>query len=340
MNLRIERFDIAEATPADIAAHVELVVASTTVDRPGDPLPNRDGVVASLTTGLSGRGLPQVWTAHAGDELVGKGIVGQPADENDHMSIIDMQVAPTHRRRGVGSALLREMMPTIAAPGRTLATSWSVVEDTPGAFWAEKLGGRVTTRVVVQAVDLATVDRTLWEIPAPAGYRPVAWKNAAPDDLVESFAKARTAIEEADLDDWSYQVPAWTAERVRQAEAELRARNAEQRIVAVLHESSGDVVGLTELVLYSPEATLGFQYDTAVLPEHRGHGLGAFMKAQQLLGIAAERPTVQRVGTSTNASNESSLRMNRRVGYHPVRVGMAVEMPSAELAERVQSTRQ
>jgi len=340
VNIRIERFDLAKATPDELAAHVELAVAAMAADRPSDPLPSHDSVVAALTTGFAGRGLPQVWAAYLDDKLAGKGVVSHPTDENDQLSLIDMQVHPALRRQGVGTALLREMLPAIAAPGRTLAASWNTVADTPAATWAERLGFRVTTRVVVQAVDFETVDRTLWEIAAPAGYRAEAWCNTAPDELVESFAKARTAIEEAQLDDWTYRLPAWTVERVRQGEADLKARNAEQRIVAVVHEPTGDVVGLTELVFYSPEATLGYQYDTAVLPEHRGHGLGAFLKAQMLRRVAADRPKTKRVNTSTNAGNESGLRMNRRVGYEAVRTGIAVEIASAELVARVHATQQ
>jgi len=335
MNLTVERFDATQAGPDELAAHLALARAAMAVDRPTDPAPTYESVVGPLTTAFMGRGVPLVWVAHRGGELVGKGVVSLPSGENSHLAALDMQVHPAHRRQGVGFALLRAMNPAVTAPDRTIATSWNVVADTPAARWAEKLGFRVVRRSVVSAIDLVTADRTLWEIEAPAGYRAEHWCGHAPDALLHSYAHARTAIEDAPLGDASDRMPSWTAARVREAEAEVRARNAEQRIVVAVHEPTAEVVGLTEVQFNDFQPAIGYQVDTAVLADHRGHGLGAFIKAEMLRRVVAERPAARRIHTANEASNTPALRMNQRVGYKPIRTAIVVETSCADLAERL-----
>ncbi|SFF11426.1 Acetyltransferase (GNAT) family protein [Actinoplanes philippinensis] len=337
MSFRFQLFDPAGATSSEIAAHVNLARACAAADRPSEPAPTYDSVVVSLSTGMSGRGRPNVWTAHRGEHLVGKGIVSLPADENTDLSLIDVQVHPEHRRRGIGTGLLQRMMPTITTPGRVTVASWTTIEDTPAAHWARHLGFRVTKRVVVQALDLETVDRGLWELPAPAGYRLAHWRDSAPEHLVESFAAARNAINDTPIGDLTLQIPQWTVDRVRREEAVLRDRNVEQHVVVAVHEQSNRVAGLTALQFYSPDAPLGYQHDTAVLAGHRGLGLGAVVKAAMLRLISAERPATRRLVTSTDAEQAPARRMNQRVGFEPVRTAIVVETPATDLAARVRA---
>jgi hypothetical protein len=63
---------------------------------------------------------------------------------------------------------------------------------------------------------------------------------------------------------------------------------------------------------------MGFQGDTGVRPDHRGHGLGAWMKAVNHLRLADERPDVEWVQTWNADSNEPMLRINRALGFAPV----------------------
>jgi mycothiol synthase len=275
-----------------------------------------------------------VWAAHSDGLLVGKGMVSHPSGENDNLSLLDMQVHPDWRRRGVGSALLEAMLPAVTAAARTIVASWNVVKDTAAAAWADKLGFAVTMEAVVQGANLATIDRSLWGIPAPDGYRAEHWCNTAPVELVESYAVARTAIEDAPFAGSSYRPPTWTVERVRAEEEGLAKRNVEQRIVAAVHESTGAVIGLTAVEFYDSAAAIGYQHDTAVLAAHRGRGIGTFLKAEMLRRIAADRPTARRIHTSTD-KNEPALKMNARVGYEQIRTAIVVEMPVSDFAARV-----
>jgi len=53
----------------------------------------------------------------------------------------------------------------------------------------------------------------------------------------------------------------------------------------------------------------------AVAIPHRGHGLGLWVKALNLLRLTDERPLVQRVSTWNAASNDHMIRVNRALGF-------------------------
>jgi GNAT superfamily N-acetyltransferase len=109
-------------------------------------------------------------------------------------------------------------------------------------------------------------------------------------------------------------------EHVRAVERHSREAGRERRVVAAVHERSGAVAGLTvlEITLLAPE--LAYQDDTVVLPEHRGHGLGLWVKAEMLRWLAADGAAVRRIRTTTDPTNDHMLRINERLGFRRVRV--------------------
>lgn len=79
------------------------------------------------------------------------------------------------------------------------------------------------------------------------------------------------------------------------------------------------------------------QHDTSVVAAHRGHGLGAVMKAAMMRWVVEERPGVERVTTGTAAANAHMLRVNRSLGYRDLRAFAWMESGVAALAERLGS---
>jgi len=60
-----------------------------------------------------------------------------------------------------------------------------------------------------------------------------------------------------------------------------------------------------------------FQEDTLVLREHRGHRLGALVKAAVLRDLAAAFPEVERITTYNAEDNEPMVAVNRALGFEP-----------------------
>ena len=104
---------------------------------------------------------------------------------------------------------------------------------------------------------------------------------------------------------------------IRQNEAGHREMGFTDWVTVAVHEQTGAVAGLTELELGPPPRA--FQEDTAVVPAHRGSGLGLWIKADMLCRLRAERPDVTEVITGNAASNEHMLRINTQLGFRPHR---------------------
>jgi GNAT superfamily N-acetyltransferase len=72
-----------------------------------------------------------------------------------------------------------------------------------------------------------------------------------------------------------------------------------------------------------------------VLAAHRGHGLGAWLKAANLRRLTAARPVVREVRTSNAADNEHMLRVNRQVGFTVTASAQNREAALADLRARL-----
>jgi GNAT superfamily N-acetyltransferase len=246
--------------------------------------------------------------------VVGFGAVGFLDEENDHIGRVDVLVHPDVRRHGVGTALLTAALPAVRAHRRRVVQG-AVLKDGPGQAWGAGLGFQIVHETVLQELVLATTDRSSWEVPTPAGYELRWWTGNTPPELLASYAAARTAIGDAPLGDSSEQAPQWTADRVREAEARLRQRRVEQRVVVAIHTATGAVAGITQIELYPHRPTIAYQGETAVLAEHRGHRIGLAVKTRMLRRLITDRPAIDRVFTSCAVSNTHMLRLNRTLGF-------------------------
>jgi ribosomal protein S18 acetylase RimI-like enzyme len=306
------------------------------VDRPDEETPPFEAAVGRLLTPLTARGPEQFWCVRVDGHLVGMATVGFPDDENGALAMTDIRVHPDHRRRGIGTALLRAALPTMRERHRATVAGWGVTAGGAGSRWAETLGFRVVHHDVLQVLDLGQSDPERWDTGAPAGYRIARWAGSAPDDLLVSYARARVAIHDAPSEDTSYRDPQWTPERVREAEADLRRRRIEQRVVVGVHETTGEVAGLTEVELHDTRPDFAYQGDTAVLPSHRGRRIGTWIKSHMIQWLRYERPAVRRIGTSTAASNTHMIRINHELGFETLRRMVDVEAEVAALSSRLE----
>ena len=103
------------------------------------------------------------------------------------------------------------------------------------------------------------------------GYRLFSWDGVVPDELAETFAASRRAMDDVPMDDTDYGTQVWDVDRVRSVAEVIANRNDLLTTVAAM---SGDsIAGFTELVVPGNGTGDAQHYGTGVLPEHRGHGL-------------------------------------------------------------------
>ncbi|MEV6603802.1 GNAT family N-acetyltransferase [Kutzneria sp. NPDC051319] len=309
---------LVDPLTADVDEHHELHLAVSKVDYPTVAPPTREAVLIRLRNPDVDLGESVAWTARVDGRLVGALAAQLPVDGNEHLGMVRLVVHPELRRHGIGTLLLHTAAAALRDRGRVTVEVSRVESNSPGDRFATALGFRTATRSIFQLLEFAEVDPDIWDVPTPLGYRLVRWIGQAPEHLVESYARARHAIGDAPPGGSAWRTPTWTVDRVRRLEAAYREHGVERRVVAAV-DTTGDVVGLTELDLQPLRPDLAAQRDTAVLAAHRGHGLGQAMKAAMLRWITADNPSLRRVWTSTATANQYMADVNHRLGFATVR---------------------
>jgi ribosomal protein S18 acetylase RimI-like enzyme len=91
----------------------------------------------------------------------------------------------------------------------------------------------------------------------------------------------------------------WDVDRVRAVAKAVEERGDHLHAVAAIDTADGSIVGFTELVVPGGGKGDGQHYGTGVLPEHRGHGLGRWMKAESIRQARERYPDLTGLLTRT-----------------------------------------
>ncbi|MFE4258735.1 GNAT family N-acetyltransferase [Streptomyces sp. NPDC056883] len=312
---------LQHVSAAEAIAWHQVVQASTAHDLPGVPAPDLGQIQAQLTRpALGSRRL--MWLATRTDGVpVGVAalrVFTSPGQE--HLAEVDLHVDPAHRRLGTGSLLLSAAVAACRAENRRSLIA-TAPADGPGEAFSGRRGFR---RALALSHLLLRLDDTdgaaLLRIAEAehAGYRLTGWTGTVPDGLADSFAAAKNAMNDAPVGDLDYGSVAWDADRVRAMAAVVADRGNTLLTVAAVHDS-GAMAGYTEIVIPHGAPPRVQQYDTAVVPEHRGHGLGLWVKAAMASRLRAEHPGVVEIETDNADDNVHMLAVNHRLGFRSYR---------------------
>ncbi|MFF3685432.1 GNAT family N-acetyltransferase [Streptomyces sp. NPDC002187] len=239
-------------------------------------------------------------------------------ERNRHTAFLDMlAVHPRARKRGIGARLWSAVRDELAAHRRTSVT---VEVELGGAGEAFAVGLGFTDVLSLAWYVQNTADAlAVHPLPPrlPDGYTWAHWTGVVPDTLAAAFAEAHNAMEDAPSGDMDRATPAWDADRVRAAAQVIEDRGGVILSSAVVHTAGGSdtVAAYTELVLRDPSDVRALQYDTVVLPAHRGRGLGRAVKRHMLTAVASAHPSVREIATTVADENRPMLVVNQQLGY-------------------------
>lgn len=336
MQLDVYRLSPDEAADGELGEFHSLLDASYAVDRPEMVPVRREFAESMLRNPPSPPGTWLHWMARGEGELVGFAALYLPAaPENARLGTTSVIVAPAHRRRGIGTRILRAVLPEVRAHGRAIVAGRGMTVGGAGEKWARGLGFAVVNRQVTQRLVASAENGARWNVDAPPGYRLLRWNGVAPEELVDSVARVRRAVEDAPRGDSRYLAPEWDAARVRREEQDYARRGFERFTVAALDAAGGDVVAITELIRHPSRPREAQQQVTAVLAGHRGRGLGVAVKASLMRWLAQAHPEVASVRTITGWENRYMIAVNARLGYETVRDWCDVEADTEGLAVRL-----
>ncbi|GAB3071966.1 GNAT family N-acetyltransferase [Micromonospora schwarzwaldensis] len=337
----VREWDPRTASSAEIASLLDTLNAVLAADLPQDPPWQANSLREYLSEVMLGERRIS-WVAQ-GDPAPD----GTPGAIVGHVhvlllggiGVLEVLVHPTLRRTGIGRALVRVAARRVWDEGFQ-SIGVEVVGDTPAVAFYEALGFTreyVETRSVL---DLGTVDwPALTEMAAEvgAGYHVEFCPGGPPDELIEAYARAKAEVR--DMEDGELRPSSYDPERLRDSLATLHRRGMKPYIVLALHEQTGEVAGLTEVVVPAQHPTRADQYDTIVVRDHRGYGIDRAIKARMLLELRSAEPELAEVQTWNAQANESMLKVNAELGYRPDRDWCEYGVDVAELVHRLDTHR-
>ncbi|MET8257398.1 GNAT family N-acetyltransferase [Micromonospora sp. NPDC005553] len=337
----VREWDPRTASSAEIASLLATLNAVLAADLPQDP-PWREASLREYLAEVMPGERRISWIAQA-----------EPTDPGDtgavigqvhvlllgDIGVLEVLVHPSARRTGLGRDLVLRAARRVYQEGFQ-SIGVEVVGDTPAVGFYESLGFTreyVETRSVLDltAVDWAELAEMATGI--GAGYQLEFFPGGPPDDLIEAYARAKAEVR--DVDDGELRPSSYDPERLRDSLDTLHRRGMKPYIVLARHEQSGEVAGLTEVVVPAQHPTRADQYDTIVAQDHRGYGIDRAIKARMLLELRSAEPELIEVQTWNAQANEAMLKVNAELGYRPDRDWCEYSVDVAELVHRLDPPR-
>jgi GNAT superfamily N-acetyltransferase len=337
----VREWDPRTASSAEIASLLDTLNAVLSADLPQDPPWRESSMREYLSEVMPGeRRISWVYEADPAPDGTPGAILGHV-----HVlllggiGVLEVLVHPALRRTGLGRELVRVAARRVWDEGFQ-SIGVEVVGDTPAVAFYEALG---FTREYVETRSVLDLGAVEWPVLAEmatevgAGYHVEFCPGGPPDDLIEAYARAKAEVR--DVDDGELRPSSYDPQRLRDSLDTLHRRGMKPYIVLALHEQTGEVAGLTEVVVPAQHPTRADQYDTIVVRDHRGYGIDRAIKARMLLELRSAEPELAEVQTWNAQANEAMLKVNAELGYRPDRDWCEYSVDVAELVHRLDSQR-
>jgi GNAT superfamily N-acetyltransferase len=333
----VREWDPRTAPSEEIESLLATLNAAVSVDLPDDPPWRADSFREYLSVTMPGeRRVCWVAESSPGAAARGEPVLGQAnVLLLGDMGVLDLVVHPQARHVGLGRELLGAAVRRAFGEGfRSMGVE--VVGGTPAVEFFERYGFRCAFMEVRNVLRMSTVDwQRLGEMAGgvSSGYRVEFYPGGPPADLYEGYVEAKEIVRESyEVGDLDLHPSSYDPERLAASVNTLHARGLKPYIVIGIHEQTGEVAGLTEVVVPAQRPTRADQYDTVVVPKHRGYGLGRAIKARMLFELRSAEPQVTEVQTWNAIENEPMLRVNAELGFRADRQWSEYEADVADLA--------
>ena len=280
------------------------------------------------------------WLAWVDSQPVGYAMLGVNTIDDPGGGHITVFVAPEFRRRGVGRQLAERVRADLGKETVRLSSEIStpplgdheqaltspngigaVPADHPGVRLALSYGFRLGQVGRIGHYDFADpavpLSAALAEAKAVAqGYEVLCFEGVPAPELRDDIAllKERMSVDEP-VGEMPRVVTQWDAARVAEFYSD-QGEVCRVFIALAIETATGRAVAINEMLSNRtlPKNPL-YQWDTLVLPEHRGHRLGMLVKAANLQAVHAAVPEARLVTTFNAAENGPMLAVNDALGF-------------------------
>ena len=336
--MRIERFDAVTADEATALAFAALLADARRCVTPlGTTLPAPYVLNRLRHTSEDFRGA--TWVAYDGERMTGSvEAYWREAPDNRDRAWVHLDVPDADADERLLDALAGEAAAHCAASGRTVLTV-EVEAGSPHSAWLGARGGRLGALDEHNVLPLDAVSRADLEAltaTPPAGYELLTWDAPTPADLIDGYVRLVDSLNDAPNGELTLERAVYSPARLRDWESGLLARGHALWVTVARHVETGDLAAYNQLEIRPEWPEVVENQDTAVAGPHRGHGLGLWVKAVNLLRVLDELPGAVCVSTWNSAGNEHMLRVNRRLGFVRQHVVEQWELDTAAILDRGQ----
>ncbi|MFC9693064.1 GNAT family N-acetyltransferase [Kribbella sp. NPDC056951] len=265
------------------------------------------------------------------DQVVGAMLFEYRLQDNLDSVDVEIDVPPSFRRRGIGTALWQWAATRAAQLGRTIFQTELGVPSTPwpGSVFAERLGftvEHVEDHLVVplpyDSARLASLRESAGKL---EGYTLTSWAGACPPEYQQAYADLHTAMDnDVPTGGMTRETVPWTVERLMASEE--RVDRSYLALVTMAHTDAGEPAGYTLIYVPRDDPDNVQQDDTLVLLDHRGHNLGTHLKLANLDLLAEHRVAQSYLHTWTALSNTAMQKVNARFGFTTVEQNQELEL--------------
>lgn len=326
----VEQVDLERASDDQLRPFVELSWRRSKEEVPEDPVRPFESLAARLRL-TSPMFVRQRWACWAAPgKLAATLSVGRSTQDNPNIRDVEIEVDPDHRRRGLGKRLFAKAVEACGSADGLILQAWTMSRVPAGAAFAEHVGAKAGLRMRESQLDLRTIDRDLmkkWASIDPAGYRIEFVDGETPDHLMDNVVTAQRAIntmprEDLQIEDWKI-----TPETIREWERMSRARGQQHRMAIVIEESTGASAAFTEIFFDPRVPSIVHQGGTATIKEHRGKGIGKWVKAHLAQRVLDEMPEARYIRTGNAGTNAAMLAINVAMGFKPAWESIIWQIP-------------
>jgi mycothiol synthase len=279
------------------------------------------------------------WVLREDGEIEAVAVTYMDKYEDLNNGFARIHVRPQARRRGLAKRLAAQAFDVLEAGDRK-----SLITDVPGGSpiepKLEELGMKKgyqekRSRLVIADLDWDLMETWIDKATERASvYELLYLESPIPDEHLENWCAVMDVMNTAPKEDLDFEDTTYTPEKWRDIEEKDEAKGDFLAHVAV-DKSTGQFVGLSEIIVQKYQPDLAWQGDTGVHPDHRNKGLGRWLKAATIKRVMADHPQIERVDTGNAGSNEPMLNINIAMGYKPILVSYAWQGDLAVVRERL-----
>jgi GNAT superfamily N-acetyltransferase len=233
-----------------------------------------------------------------------------------HLALLELNIHPAERDGDSGRLLLEAVVAAARSHDRRRIIT-HVRAGSPGEACLAEYGFHrvltlVSTRLALSGTDITALEDVVAR--GRAGYRLESWDGMVPGRLEGTFLASRRAMDDTPTGGLDLAAVPWDTARLR-AMAESVERNGDVLHTVVAVDARETIAGYTELAVPVSGTGNAVHYGTAVLPGHRGRGLGLWMKAESIRQVRVRYPDLDGLLADTADGNTHMERVNAELGY-------------------------